>query len=160
MKRRSVLLGLLAVIACNDDGPTEFLGASDVTVQGVLRADTVSIVLDGDACSRLGGLSLWNPDRQAVLRLSPVLVDLEPGTYEMAWNSDPTGFLNVPGAPSLLPVRGVTVITSVSAEEVRGAVDWLVALPPDIDLPPDTTRGALEVRGTFRAARVASGAAC
>ena len=171
MHRRVALLCLAFALACGDDGPEEgFRGASDATAQGVLaafgRSDTLDLALTGDACERLGSLSLWSRDRQAVLVFAPFTQALDLGTYTMQWDdtAGPAGWLNAPGAitigGSLLTMRGTTLITGVTATEVRGAVDWVVGVPADIGAPPDPAIGEVIIRGTFRAERVAADVAC
>jgi hypothetical protein len=171
MHRRLALLCVACTLACSDDGPDEdFRGATDATARGVLtafgRSDTLDLALTGDACVRLGSLALWSRDRQAVVTFQPITPALEVGTYPMQWDDTvgPTGWLNAPGATtiggSLFTMRGTTLITGVTATEVRGAVDWVVGVPPDIGVPPDPAIGEVIIRGTFRAERVAADVRC
>lgn len=165
MARSSIPLLLALLCACSDSNSPDTLGQSDITAQGTIHFGTRTSLIDTDlggiACARLGSLSFWSADRQKSLTFSPGFAGLTTGTFTVQWldNGEPTGWLNA-GPPSLLPVSGTTLITSVTDKEVRGAVDWVVAVPPDIGAPPDSTLGTVQVRGTFRAERVSGDVNC
>ena len=166
MARHYLALVLGVLCGCTDPSDTgPSLGQSDITAQGAIAFGTsnysIDTALDRIACARLGWVSCWSADYQTSLTFVPGSAGLTPGSFSMQWLDDgsPTGWLNA-GPPSLHPISGVTLITSVTDEEVRGAVDWVVAVPPDIGAPPDPTLGTVQVRGTFRAQRVSGDSNC
>lgn len=95
-------------------------------------------------------------DGQSVLVFNPNL-PVEVGTYLMQPDNDagPVGWLNTSGVgSSLKTMRGTTLVTNVTAREVRSALDWAVGEPLDFDVPPDPANGEVVIRGTFRAVRI------
>jgi hypothetical protein len=154
------LLSLCCALGCTDEGSENFIGESDVTARGILtqfgRSDTVDVMLSGNVCERLGWVNVRSRDGQSVLVFNPNL-PVDVGTYLMQSddNAGPVGWLNTVGVGgSLKTMRGTTLVTSVTAVEVRGAIDWAVGEPPDFDVPPDPANGEVVIRGTFRAVRI------
>jgi hypothetical protein len=158
MLRCAVFLALAFLVGCSDESDDD-IGESYVTARGVLtpfgRSDTFDITLTGNACERLGWVSVRSRDGRSVVVFNPN-APVDVGTFVMQSdaNSGPVGWLNTSAAAaSVTTIRGTTLITSVTANEVRGAVDW-AASEALIDVPPDPANGEVVIRGTFRAVRI------
>jgi hypothetical protein len=146
--------GLLMICACQ---PRPTLGDSSISASGVIQAgphlNRVSTDIAGVICERYGWIVASSRNGRTALSFDPGRDPLSVREYPMQTRQVPwDGWINTGGMPSLHAVRGTTTISSITVREVRGTIDWIVALGA-VTTAPDTTLGKIRVRGNFRAAR-------
>jgi hypothetical protein len=149
---------LLSAFGCSSSNvPSGTSGWSNIVAQGVI-ADGPTYDIDTDlagvACERLGWLNFWSKDGQSVLVFAPAAVEPATGLFEMGRpETGLDGWLNA-GPHSVHVLSGTTSITMISDAEVRGALDWVMAIRWEGDSAPNVAHGTVHAHGSFRAVRV------
>jgi hypothetical protein len=152
-------LGQIALLLSCGDALTEpselVLGTADLRVSGSLttNGDPTDFPeqLAGTACERLGWLNIYSVPPTAVAVFRSGAAGFGVGEVPMTQPDlvlEPGGHVNGVGRRgSLSAIAGTTTFTLVTADELRGRIDWTLAYPEN---PED---GSLRLRGTFRSLR-------